>query len=122
VTLLERINGPEDLRELSQDQLAVLAAEIRDLGGRGGGQERRRNSPTDHIGRVSHGNQRHGNLRNAGVWPLPDRRLHQPRWPGSNAALDDLPASPFGNRRARNRSCLLWRELRPGLLPAAAPV
>jgi len=31
VTLLERINGPEDLRELSQDQLAVLAAEIRDV-------------------------------------------------------------------------------------------
>jgi len=31
VTLLERINGPEDLRELTQDQLAVLAAEIRDV-------------------------------------------------------------------------------------------
>jgi 1-deoxy-D-xylulose-5-phosphate synthase len=31
VTLLERINGPEDLRELSQDQLAILAAEIRDV-------------------------------------------------------------------------------------------
>ena len=31
MTLLERINGPEDLRELSQDQLAVLAAEIRDV-------------------------------------------------------------------------------------------
>jgi len=31
VTLLERINGPEDLKELSQDQLAVLAAEIRDV-------------------------------------------------------------------------------------------
>jgi 1-deoxy-D-xylulose-5-phosphate synthase len=31
VTLLERINGPEDLKELSQDQLAILAAEIRDV-------------------------------------------------------------------------------------------
>ena len=31
MTLLERINGPEDLRELSQDQLAILAAEIRDV-------------------------------------------------------------------------------------------
>ncbi|MGH3550154.1 MAG: 1-deoxy-D-xylulose-5-phosphate synthase [Pseudonocardiaceae bacterium] len=31
MTLLERINGPEDLRELSQDQLAMLAAEIRDV-------------------------------------------------------------------------------------------
>jgi len=31
VTLLERINGPEDLRELSQDQLQILAAEIRDV-------------------------------------------------------------------------------------------
>jgi len=31
VTLLERINGPEDLRELTQDQLAILAAEIRDV-------------------------------------------------------------------------------------------
>ena len=31
MTLLERINGPEDLRELSQDQLALLAAEIRDV-------------------------------------------------------------------------------------------
>jgi 1-deoxy-D-xylulose-5-phosphate synthase len=31
VTLLERINGPEDLRELTQDQLEVLAAEIRDV-------------------------------------------------------------------------------------------
>jgi len=31
VTLLERINGPEDLKELTQDQLAILAAEIRDV-------------------------------------------------------------------------------------------
>ncbi|HTB54533.1 MAG TPA: 1-deoxy-D-xylulose-5-phosphate synthase [Trebonia sp.] len=31
MTLLERINGPEDLRELTQDQLAILAAEIRDV-------------------------------------------------------------------------------------------
>ena len=31
MTLLERINGPEDLRELSQDQLSILAAEIRDV-------------------------------------------------------------------------------------------
>ncbi len=31
MTLLERINGPEDLKELSQDQLTVLAAEIRDV-------------------------------------------------------------------------------------------
>jgi 1-deoxy-D-xylulose-5-phosphate synthase len=31
VTLLERINGPEDLKELSQDQLGVLASEIRDV-------------------------------------------------------------------------------------------
>jgi 1-deoxy-D-xylulose-5-phosphate synthase len=31
VTLLERINGPEDLKELSQDQLSVLASEIRDV-------------------------------------------------------------------------------------------
>jgi 1-deoxy-D-xylulose-5-phosphate synthase len=30
VTLLESINGPEDLKELSQDQLSVLASEIRD--------------------------------------------------------------------------------------------
>ena len=31
MTLLERINGPEDLKELTQDQLAILAAEIRDV-------------------------------------------------------------------------------------------
>ena len=31
MTLLERINGPEDLKELSQDQLTRLAGEIRDL-------------------------------------------------------------------------------------------
>ncbi len=31
MTLLECINGPEDLKELSQDQLAHLAGEIRDL-------------------------------------------------------------------------------------------
>jgi 1-deoxy-D-xylulose-5-phosphate synthase len=31
VTLLECINGPEDLKELSQDQLARLAGEIRDV-------------------------------------------------------------------------------------------
>jgi 1-deoxy-D-xylulose-5-phosphate synthase len=31
VTLLERINGPQDLKELSQEQLGVLAAEIRDV-------------------------------------------------------------------------------------------
>jgi 1-deoxy-D-xylulose-5-phosphate synthase len=31
VTVLERINGPEDLKGLSQDQLTCLAAEIRDL-------------------------------------------------------------------------------------------
>jgi len=31
VTLLECINGPEDLKGLSQDQLTRLAAEIRDL-------------------------------------------------------------------------------------------
>ena len=31
MTLLERINGPEDLRGLTQDQLAILAAEIRDV-------------------------------------------------------------------------------------------
>jgi 1-deoxy-D-xylulose-5-phosphate synthase len=31
VTLLERINGPEDLKDLSQDQLSLLAAEIRDV-------------------------------------------------------------------------------------------
>ena len=31
MTLLESINGPEDLTELSQDQLSVLASEIRDV-------------------------------------------------------------------------------------------
>ena len=31
MTLLECINGPEDLKELSQDQLTRLAGEIRDL-------------------------------------------------------------------------------------------
>jgi 1-deoxy-D-xylulose-5-phosphate synthase len=31
VTLLERINGPRDLKELSQEQLGILAAEIRDV-------------------------------------------------------------------------------------------
>jgi 1-deoxy-D-xylulose-5-phosphate synthase len=31
VTLLEHINGPEDLKELSQDQLGKLATEIRDV-------------------------------------------------------------------------------------------
>ncbi len=31
MTLLERINGPEDLKELSQEQLTVLASEIRDV-------------------------------------------------------------------------------------------
>jgi 1-deoxy-D-xylulose-5-phosphate synthase len=31
VTLLERINGPEDLKELTQEQLGLLAAEIRDV-------------------------------------------------------------------------------------------
>jgi 1-deoxy-D-xylulose-5-phosphate synthase len=31
VSLLESINGPEDLKELSQDQLGVLASEIRDV-------------------------------------------------------------------------------------------
>ncbi len=31
MTLLESINGPEDLTDLSQDQLTALAAEIRDL-------------------------------------------------------------------------------------------
>ncbi len=31
MTLLERINGPADLKELSQDQLTLLAGEIRDL-------------------------------------------------------------------------------------------
>jgi 1-deoxy-D-xylulose-5-phosphate synthase len=31
VTLLERINGPQDLKELSQEQVGVLAAEIRDV-------------------------------------------------------------------------------------------
>jgi len=31
VTLLEHINGPEDLKDLTQDQLAKLASEIRDV-------------------------------------------------------------------------------------------
>ncbi|MBV9447061.1 MAG: 1-deoxy-D-xylulose-5-phosphate synthase [Streptosporangiaceae bacterium] len=31
MTLLESINGPEDLKELSQDQLSALASEIRDV-------------------------------------------------------------------------------------------
>jgi 1-deoxy-D-xylulose-5-phosphate synthase len=31
VTLLDRINGPEDLKDLSQEQLNLLAAEIRDV-------------------------------------------------------------------------------------------
>jgi 1-deoxy-D-xylulose-5-phosphate synthase len=31
VTLLERMNGPEDLKDLTQDQLDILAAEIRDV-------------------------------------------------------------------------------------------
>ena len=31
MTLIEGINGPQDLKELSQDQLAILAAEIRDV-------------------------------------------------------------------------------------------
>ena len=31
MTLLERINGPEDLKDLSQEQLDLLAAEIRDV-------------------------------------------------------------------------------------------
>jgi 1-deoxy-D-xylulose-5-phosphate synthase len=31
VTLLEHINGPEDLKQLSQDQLSKLASEIRDV-------------------------------------------------------------------------------------------
>jgi 1-deoxy-D-xylulose-5-phosphate synthase len=31
VTLIERINGPEDLKDLTQEQLSVLAAEIRDV-------------------------------------------------------------------------------------------
>jgi 1-deoxy-D-xylulose-5-phosphate synthase len=31
VTLLERINGPEDLKGLTQEQLSLLAAEIRDV-------------------------------------------------------------------------------------------
>ena len=31
MTLLERINGPEDLKELTQEQLGLLAAEIRDV-------------------------------------------------------------------------------------------
>ena len=31
MTLLERMNGPEDLKDLTQDQLEILAAEIRDV-------------------------------------------------------------------------------------------
>src|ERR1700749_4751581 len=31
VTLLERINGPEDLKDLTQEQLSLLASEIRDV-------------------------------------------------------------------------------------------
>ncbi|HEY3880480.1 MAG TPA: 1-deoxy-D-xylulose-5-phosphate synthase [Trebonia sp.] len=31
MTLLERINGPQDLKDLSQEQLGLLAAEIRDV-------------------------------------------------------------------------------------------
>jgi 1-deoxy-D-xylulose-5-phosphate synthase len=31
VSLLESINGPEDLKDLSQDQLSILASEIRDV-------------------------------------------------------------------------------------------
>jgi 1-deoxy-D-xylulose-5-phosphate synthase len=31
VTLLERINGPQDLKDLTQEQLSLLAAEIRDV-------------------------------------------------------------------------------------------
>jgi 1-deoxy-D-xylulose-5-phosphate synthase len=31
VTMLEHINGPQDLKELSQDQLGMLASEIRDV-------------------------------------------------------------------------------------------
>jgi 1-deoxy-D-xylulose-5-phosphate synthase len=31
VTLLDRINGPEDLKDLTQEQLSLLAAEIRDV-------------------------------------------------------------------------------------------
>jgi 1-deoxy-D-xylulose-5-phosphate synthase len=31
MTLLERINGPQDLKELTQEQLSLLAAEIRDV-------------------------------------------------------------------------------------------
>ena len=31
MTLLERINGPEDLKHLTQDQLSRLASEIRDV-------------------------------------------------------------------------------------------
>jgi 1-deoxy-D-xylulose-5-phosphate synthase len=31
VTLLDRINGPEDLKDLTQEQLTILAAEIRDV-------------------------------------------------------------------------------------------
>src|SRR5438094_425354 len=31
MAMLEHINGPEDLKELSQDQLGMLASEIRDV-------------------------------------------------------------------------------------------
>ena len=31
MTLLDRINGPEDLKDLTQEQLSLLAAEIRDV-------------------------------------------------------------------------------------------
>ncbi len=31
MTLLERINGPQDLKELTQEQLSILASEIRDV-------------------------------------------------------------------------------------------
>jgi hypothetical protein len=31
MTMLEHINGPEDLKQLSQDQLGMLASEIREF-------------------------------------------------------------------------------------------
>ena len=31
MTLLERINGPQDLKDLTQEQLGLLATEIRDV-------------------------------------------------------------------------------------------
>ena len=31
MTLLERINGPQDLKDLTQEQLRLLATEIRDV-------------------------------------------------------------------------------------------